>query len=68
LVYTACTLADLETTGGVEGFEAGCSQFERLAVHNPLAPGPIAGNLLTLWPQESGGNGMCIGAWMRTTP
>lgn len=67
LVYAACTLADLETARVAEGFERQCSQFERLAVHNPLAPGPIPASLLTLWPQESGGNGMSVAAWLRRT-
>ena len=65
LVYAACTLADLETTRVVEGFEARSSQFEQLAIQNPFAPGSAPGGLLTLWPQESGGNGMCIAAWGR---
>jgi 16S rRNA (cytosine967-C5)-methyltransferase len=67
LVYAACTLADLETTRVVEGFERQCGEFQRLAVRNPLAPGLTPGGLLSLWPQESGGNGMCVAAWVRTT-
>jgi 16S rRNA (cytosine967-C5)-methyltransferase len=67
LVYAACTLADLETTRVVEGFERHCGKFERLAVRNPLAPGLTPGRILSLWPQESGGNGMCVAAWVRTT-
>jgi 16S rRNA (cytosine967-C5)-methyltransferase len=66
LVYAACTLADLETTGVVQGFEQQCPQFERLAVSNPLVPGSPPSGLLSLWPQESGGNGMCVAAWVRT--
>jgi 16S rRNA (cytosine967-C5)-methyltransferase len=67
LVYAACTLADLETTGVVQAFERQCSQFERLAVSNPLVPGSSPSGLLSLWPQESDGNGMCVAAWVRTT-
>jgi len=67
LIYAACTLADAETKGVVEGFERGCSQFERVPVRNPLAPSLVPSGLLTLWPQESGGNGMCIVTWVRTT-
>ena len=67
LVYAACTLADAETKGVVEGFERQCSQFERLAVHNPLSLGSLPSDLLMLWPQESGGNGMCVAAWVRKT-
>jgi 16S rRNA (cytosine967-C5)-methyltransferase len=66
LVYAACTLADLETTGVTRGFEEQCSQFKRLAVSNPLTPGSPPSELLFLWPQESGGNGMCVAMWVRT--
>jgi 16S rRNA (cytosine967-C5)-methyltransferase len=67
LVYAACTLADSETTRVVEGFERQCTQFKRLAIRNPLAPESTPGGLLSLWPQESGGNGMCVAGWVRTT-
>ena len=65
LVYAACTLADAETKGVVEGFERQCTQFERLSLHNPFAAGLTPGVLLTLWPQGLGGNGMCVAAWVR---
>ena len=65
LVYAACTLSDLETTGVVREFEKRSPQFERSALSNPLAPEPPPSGLLALWPQESGGNGMCIAAWVR---
>ena len=65
LVYAACTLADLETTGVVREFEARSPQFERSALSNPLVPESSPSGLLSLWPQESGGNGMCIAAWVR---
>ncbi|MGO8930246.1 MAG: RsmB/NOP family class I SAM-dependent RNA methyltransferase [Limisphaerales bacterium] len=67
LVYAACTLADWETTRVMEGFERQCAQFDRLAVPNPLAPGLTPRGLLSLWPQEWGGNGMSVAAWVRTT-
>jgi 16S rRNA (cytosine967-C5)-methyltransferase len=66
LVYAACSLADGETTEVVRGFEQRCSQFERLAVSNPLASGLPPSGPLFLWPQESGGNGMCVAVWVRT--
>ena len=67
LVYAACTLSNLETTVVVQGFEQRCPQFERLAVSNPLVPGLPPSGVLSLWPQESGGNGMFVAAWVRTT-
>jgi 16S rRNA (cytosine967-C5)-methyltransferase len=66
LIYAACTLSDMETTGVVQGFEQQCSQFERLPVSNPLVPASPPSGLLSLWPQDSGGNGMCVAAWVRT--
>jgi hypothetical protein len=60
-------LADLETTGVAQAFERQSSQFERLAVSNPLVPGSAPSGVLSLWPQDSGGNGMCVAAWIRTT-
>jgi 16S rRNA (cytosine967-C5)-methyltransferase len=67
LVYAACTLAELETTRVVQGFEQRCPEFERLALSNPLAPKLPPSGPLFLWPQESGGNGMCVAAWVRTS-
>jgi 16S rRNA (cytosine967-C5)-methyltransferase len=67
LVYAACTLARLETVGVVTAFEERSPHFERLAVHNPLVPGAPPCELLFLWPQETGGNGMCVAAWVRRT-
>jgi 16S rRNA (cytosine967-C5)-methyltransferase len=66
LVYAACTLTDVETKGVVQGFEQQCPQFERLPVSNPLMPNSPTSQLLCLWPQDSGGNGMCVAAWVRT--
>jgi 16S rRNA (cytosine967-C5)-methyltransferase len=67
LVYAACTLARLETVEVVKAFEERSAHFERLAVPNPLVPGLPPGELLFLWPQETGGNGMCVAAWVRTS-
>lgn len=67
LVYAACTLTDLETTRVAEDFERQCPQFERSAFRNPLAPAATPHGLLYLWPQETGGNGMCVAAWVRKT-
>ena len=66
LVYAACTLAPLETTKVVKAFEDRCPSFERLAVRNPLVFGSLPRELLYLLPQETGGNGMFVAAWLRT--
>ncbi len=65
LVYAACTLARAETIGVVEAFEARFPGFERQAVCNPLVPGSPACEILFLWPQDVGGNGMCVATWVR---
>jgi 16S rRNA (cytosine967-C5)-methyltransferase len=65
LIYAACTLTDLETTGVVEKFQQSCGQFQRLPMRNPLAPGSSQDGLLVIWPQATGGNGMFVAAWGR---
>ena len=66
LVYSVCTLADLETTKVIERFEQQSSGLERLRVDNPLAPGAELAPVLALRPQDAGGNGMCVATWTRT--
>jgi 16S rRNA C967 or C1407 C5-methylase (RsmB/RsmF family) len=66
LVYAACTLACSETIGVVNAFEERCPQFKRQPVRDPLASDAAPCDLLYLWPQETGGNGMCVAAWGRT--
>ena len=65
LVYAACTLARLETMEVVKAFDERSPHFERQPIHNPLVPGLPSCDLLLLWPQETGGNGMCVAAWVR---
>jgi len=67
LVYAACTLAPLETVVVIKAFEARSPDFERQAVCNPLVSGLPPSEMLLLWPQATGGNGMCIAAWTRKT-
>jgi 16S rRNA (cytosine967-C5)-methyltransferase len=65
LIYAACTLTRLETADVVKAFEEQSPRFERQAVHNPLVPGSPPREMLLLWPQETGGNGMFLAAWVR---
>ena len=67
LVYAACTLTRSETVEVVKAFEERSPHFERQAVYNPLVPGLPPGEMLLLWPQETGGNGMCVAVWVRRT-
>ena len=68
LVYAACTLARFGNNGGGEmrlNSSARSSSGWRCAIR--WRPDATPGELLYLWPQESGGNGMCVAAWVRTT-
>jgi 16S rRNA (cytosine967-C5)-methyltransferase len=65
LVYAACTLTGLETTEVVKVFEERSPHFKRQAVANPLVPGSPPREMLLLWPQDTGGNGMCVANWIR---
>jgi len=65
LVYAVCTLTPAETTGVVEGFSAAHPEFEVLPLAHPFAPGSEPQASLTLWPQDTQGNGMFIAGWRR---
>jgi len=65
LVYAVCTLTRSETFAVVETFEKQFAEFERLALSNPLEPGSIPATPLWLLPQQFGGNGMFIAAWVK---
>ena len=65
LVYAVCTLTRSETFAVVETFEKEFAEFERLALINPLEPGSIPATPLWLLPQQFGGNGMFIAAWVK---
>lgn len=65
LVYAVCTLAPAETTAIAEWFTAQHPEFEPHAFANPfdLRADPTA--QLTLWPQQTQGNGMFVAVWER---
>ncbi len=65
LVYAACTLTGMETAGVMQAFEEQSPNFERLALNHPLLPGLPPSEMLVCWPQETGGNGKCLAAWIR---
>jgi 16S rRNA (cytosine967-C5)-methyltransferase len=66
LVYSVCTVARSETTGITKGFEANHPEFKKLPIKNPLVEDAKAEEVLWLWPQSFGGNGMFIAAWERS--
>jgi 16S rRNA (cytosine967-C5)-methyltransferase len=69
LLYAVCTLTRAETVAVVEQFNATHPGFEPLplrpfsdeALRLGMPPQPV----MTLWPQEFGGNGMFVAAWRR---
>jgi 16S rRNA (cytosine967-C5)-methyltransferase len=66
LIYAACTLTRTETSEVVEHFNSTHPEFEPMTLpsiesQKILASSPI----LTIWPQDLGGNGMFIAAWRR---
>jgi 16S rRNA (cytosine967-C5)-methyltransferase len=65
LVYSVCSLARSETIEVVEKFEARCPNFTPLLATSPLDANSAPDARLFLWPQQFGGNGMFIAAWIR---
>jgi 16S rRNA (cytosine967-C5)-methyltransferase len=65
IIYAVCSLARAETEGVADFFEQRFPNFASLRFQNPLALGSPATARTYLWPQQFGGNGMCIAAWTR---
>ena len=72
LVYAVCTLTRAETVDVAEAFAREHPDFEPVPLQNPFeapaSPSDTAaptGNQVTLWPQQTGGNGMYVAAWKR---
>jgi 16S rRNA (cytosine967-C5)-methyltransferase len=65
LVYSVCSLARWETDAVAEHFESAALPFTAVPLVNPLAPETAPTTRLVLWPQQFGGNGMFIAAWVR---
>jgi 16S rRNA (cytosine967-C5)-methyltransferase len=65
LVYSVCSLTRTETTEVVKAFERSRPDFGPLVMENPLALDAPPSDRLMLWPQDFGGNGMFIKAWVR---
>ena len=65
LIYSVCSLTRSETSEVVEEFENLKLGFTPLQVRNPLADGTGPDQTLSMWPQDCGGNGMFIAAWIR---
>jgi 16S rRNA (cytosine967-C5)-methyltransferase len=66
LLYAVCTFTREETTSIVEAFGRVRNDFCPIELKLPAVT--KAGPSLTLWPQETGGNGMFVAAWRRNKP
>lgn len=66
LIYAVCTLTRAETMEISDWFSSTfVDEFETLPFRNPFALETSPASPLTLWPGESGGNGMFIAAWKK---
>jgi 16S rRNA (cytosine967-C5)-methyltransferase len=65
LIYAVCTLTVDETRDVVRVFNDQSPDFEPLPVINPFEPDFPPSAQWTLWPQDTGGNGMFVAAWRR---
>jgi 16S rRNA (cytosine967-C5)-methyltransferase len=65
LIYAVCTLTRAETLDVAEWFTKEHPELEPLPLANPFAPSQVPNTALTLWPQETQGNGMFIAGWRR---
>lgn len=65
LYYSVCTLTRAETTEVADAFTAQHPEFEPLALKNPFRSDSAPAPQLTLWPQDTGGNGMFVAAWRK---
>jgi 16S rRNA (cytosine967-C5)-methyltransferase len=65
LIYAVCTVTRSETTRVAEAFPSQVQGFTPLPFPHPLDPARPAQASCLIWPQEFGGNGMFIAAWVR---
>jgi len=65
LVYAVCTLTSSETIGVAQAFDEQFPEFERLPGRNPLSADSYATRDIWIRPEQSGGGGMFMAAWVR---
>jgi len=65
LIYAVCTLARSETLEVAGDFQRRFSEFEPLALHDPLNPASPAATQIWCRPEQFGGSGMFVAAWIR---
>ena len=67
LIYSVCTLTRAETTAVTEAFAKDFPSFQPLPLPNPFDPSQEYSPEIRLRPEATGGNGMFIAAWRRTS-
>ena len=66
LIYSVCTLTRKETCTVVENFNQMHPEFEPMVLPVELISRSLTGAaVVTIWPQEWGGNGMFVAGWRR---
>ncbi len=70
LVYSVCTLTRMEAEDVARGFSATQPEFEPLPLPELAGDGTsqslfASAAIMTIWPQDLGGNGMFVAAWRR---
>ena len=67
LIYSVCTLTRAETEEVAAAFQAAHPEFSPLPLAHPLEAGAAPQPQLLLWPQHTGGGGMFIAGWRRSS-
>jgi 16S rRNA (cytosine967-C5)-methyltransferase len=65
LFYAVCTLSRAETWEVAAALTEQHPELEPLPLENPFKPGSVPVTALTLWPQDTLGNGMFVAGWRR---
>ncbi|MBI4327374.1 MAG: RsmB/NOP family class I SAM-dependent RNA methyltransferase [Chloroflexi bacterium] len=65
LIYAVCTLARTETVAVANRFSAAFPEFQPSLLAHPWKERADRSARLWFWPQDRGGNGMFVAAWVR---
>ena len=65
LIYSVCTLARTETIEVADLFSAAFPEFQPALLAHPWQERADRSARLWFWPQDGGGNGMFVAAWVR---
>ena len=70
LIYSVCTLTQVETSEVVDSFRTAHADFEQMVLPtdrlgNENGRALTSAATVTLWPHDFGGNGMFVAAWRK---